>query len=132
MTNENDEDAGHYVEFDECYQHGRRMRRRSRRIDLAADDPRIHLADLLAVMRFAEQAKPSGRLTASELIARIGEALFEAPAGSMRLTGYRVAMSGSPGLGRRGWSNVPDHATAPDAGPDAPHGADTADATEDD
>ncbi|MBZ0116716.1 MAG: hypothetical protein K8H88_06970 [Sandaracinaceae bacterium] len=126
-NNDNEGDEGHYVEFDECYQHGRRMRRRSTRIDLAAKNPAIRLADLLAVMRLAEHAKPNGRVLASELIARIGETAFEALPGSMRLVRYRVPTSGSLGLAR---TVSAEHAT-PDVGPDVPGRAETADTNDD-
>lgn len=51
---ENDAE-GHYIEFDECYQEGRRIRRRRTKIDLAATNPTINLADLLLV-----RSSPSG------------------------------------------------------------------------
>lgn len=55
--------------------------------------------------------KPRGRLTAHELIARVGESLLDAPAGSLKFVKHRVPLSGSRGLGRRGWSGQSDAET---------------------
>lgn len=100
MTNEsNDNDEGYYVELDECYQDGRRIRRRRRRVELTASTVPVHIADLLALMDLARHARPRGAMTAKDLISRIGETLLRAALGSMTLVSYRVPEQGSAGLG---------------------------------